>query len=678
MTDRKVRCNVLDSVAVLTIDNPPVNAASVAVRRQLLDAVRTYSAQSDIVALVIIGAGKSFSAGADLSELEQPLKDPQLSELIAAIEASSKPVIAAIRGAALGGGFELALGCDARIASADGVVGSPEVTLGIIPGAGATQRLPRLVGIANAIDLICGGIRFTASEALEFGAIDALATDDLLSEAVVLAQHASKRSVRELEVPVPVERETAQAQRLALAKGRSRPAVTEAIEAILNACRMPVAEALQHERDVFQRLRDSLEAAALRYLFFAERSAGKLPALEGVEARAVESVGVIGGGSMGSAIAAAFLDAGIPVTLVEQSQSRLSAGSAMIEDIYRRQVTSGRLHPEVRDARLTKLTSTLRFADLAHCQLIVEAVFEELEVKIDVMKKLAPVVGPWTVVATNTSYMDIDAIATAYPYPENVCGLHFFSPANEMKLLEIVAAELTSTTTLATALAVARRLKKVPVIAKNAFGFIADRLFSAYRQQAEFLVEEGASPYAVDAAMEAFGFAMGPFAVADLSGLDRAWRIRRFQAAGRDPLARYVAIPDLLCERGYIGRKTGVGYYRYKGGRREHDPRILDLITDYRANRRVITRTFTEEQIQRRLLLAIVNEAALLMAAGVASNDVDIDLTFVHGYGFARWLGGPMFWARHQDPAQLRHDLAELVELSGPGVVAGDLAALGI
>lgn len=678
MTDRKVHCNVIDGVAVLTIDNPPVNALSMAVRRQLLDAVRTYATRSDIVGMVVIGAGNTFSAGADLSELEQPLKDPQLPQLVAAIEACYKPVIAAISGTALGSGFELALGCDARIAAPDGVVGSPEVTFGMIPGGGATQRLPRLVGIAKAIDLICGGTRFTAAEAVQMGAIDTLVSDDLLDEALALSKRAGKRIVRELSVPQGLERDIAQAQRLALAKGRNRPAVTEAIEAILNAARIPVSEALEYERTVFQRLRVSAESAALRYQFFAERSAGKVVALEGVPPRVVEAVGIIGGGTMGSAIAAAFLDAGIPVTLVEQSESMLSAGSGRVENIYRRQVTSGRLHPEVREARLANLTTSLRYADLAKCQLVFEAVFEELQVKMDVMKNLAAVVAPDTVIAMTTSHLDIDVIATAYPYPENVLGVHFFSPASVMRLMEMVAGEHTSVTTLATAMAMGKRLRKVPVISRNASGFIADRLFSAYRRHAEFLVEEGASPYAVDEAMEAFGFAMGPFAVADLAGLDLAWRLRKSQSIGRDPQARYVAIPDLLCERGYLGRKTGVGYYRHHGGKREHDPRILELIADYRAGRQITSQVFTVEQIQRRLLLAIVNEAALVMAAGVASNPVDIDLAFVNGYGFARWLGGPVFWARQQDPTHLREELFALSQLSGPGFPMGDLTFLGM
>jgi len=678
MADRRVQISTFDGVAVLTIFNPPVNAGSVAVRRQLLEAVQTYSNRPDIIALVLIGAGNTFIAGSDLKEFGQPLEAPQLPELIAAIEQSSKPVVAALHGAALGGGFELALGCDARIATPDCVVGLPEVTLGMIPGAGGTQRLPRLIGIPKAIELICLGTRLPATQAFALGSVDALSSDDLLMDAIAYARQAHKRRIVEIEVPDSDTDVVNAAKREALSKGRNRPAVTEAIEAVLNAQRLPVAEALLLERAVFQRLREGREAAALRYQFFAERAAGKLQGLEGIEARPVETVGVIGAGTMGSAIAAAFLDAGMRVTLVEQTAAKLSAGYAILTDLYERQVKSGRLDPLARDARLARVTATLHYEDLSSCQMIVEAVFEELQVKLDVLEKLASVAGPQTIVATNTSYLDIDVIAAAHTYPENVCGLHFFSPANVMKLLEIVDAERTSPTTLATALSVAKRLKKVPVVARNSFGFIGNRIYSAYRRQAEFLMEEGASPYDIDSAMEAFGFAMGPFAVADLSGLDIAWRMRKAQASQRDPEARYVAIPDLLCERGYLGRKTGAGYYRYAEGKREPDPLVLDLIIDYRADNRVVPKEFTTEQIQRRLLLAIINEAALVMAEGVATSEVDIDLAFVNGYGFARWQGGPVFWAKGQDPAQLREELVALGVVSGPGVALGDLSVLGI
>jgi 3-hydroxyacyl-CoA dehydrogenase len=678
MADSRVQISVVDCVAVLMICNPPVNAGSVAVRRQLLDAVRIYSELPEIIAIVLIGAQDTFIAGSDLKEFGQPLQEPQLPELIAAIEQSSKPVIAALHGAALGGGFELALGCDARIATPDCLVGLPEVTLGMIPGAGGTQRLPRLVGIPKAIELICSGTRLPATEAFALGAVDTLSSDDLLADAISYARRAHKCRVADLDVPYADPSALDVAKRHALSKGRNRPAVTEAIEAVLNAQRLPIDEALRIERTVFQRLRESREAAALRYQFFAERAAGKLQVLEGVQAKPIETVGVIGAGTMGSAIAAAFLDAGIPVIVVEQTAAKLSAGYALLSDLYERQVKSGRLDPHVRDRRLANVTVSLSYEDLRSCQMIVEAVFEELQVKLDVLEKLASIAGPQTIIATNTSYLDIDVIAAAHTYPENVCGLHFFSPANVMKLLEIVDAERTSPVTLATALAIAKRLKKIPVVARNSFGFIGNRIYSAYRRQAEFLMEEGASPYDIDSAMEEFGFAMGPFAVADLSGLDIAWRMRKAQAAQRDPAARYVAIPDLLCEQGYLGRKTGAGYYRYLEGKRQPDPQILDLIIDYRADNQVVTKEFTAEQIQRRLLLAIVNEAALVMAEGVASSEIDIDLAFVNGYGFARWQGGPVFWAKGQNPAQLREDLVDLGVVSGPGVALGDLSVLGI
>ncbi len=672
----KIHCHTVGDVAVLTIDNPPVNAGSVEVRRQLLYAVTELSARPDIVALVLIGEGKTFIAGSDLREFGQPLQDPQLPAVIAAIEASPKPVVAALHGAALGGGFELALGCDARIADPACVIGLPEVTLGMIPGAGGTQRLPRLVGIPKAIELICAGSRMQASEALALGIIDALAEGDLLHAAIALARRTPKRRVAELLVPAVSDEAVETAVRAALAKGKARPAVAAAIGAVRDAVRLPLGEALQRERQTFQTLRGSLEAAALRYLFFAEREAVQHPELKEVIPRRILRVGVIGAGTMGSAITAAFLDGGFEVILIEQSPDRLSAGETQVAEIYRRQVESTRIRPEDRDKRLARLKLSLDYAELSSCQLVIEAVFEYLELKKSVIASLSKLLHPDTLVATNTSYLDVDVIATAYARPQNVLGLHFFSPANVMKLLEIVRGRQTAPDALATGLKLAKRLGKVPVIAGNAFGFIGNRIYAAYRRQAEFLIEEGASPAEVDKAMENFGFAMGPFAVADLSGLDIAWRMRQDQAATRDSRQRYVAIPDMLCEQGRLGRKTDAGYYQYKNGHREVDPEVEALIGQYRIDRGIKPQTFSAEQIQRRLLLAIVNEAALVLAEGIAVRVEDVDLVFVHGYGFPRWRGGPIFWSRHEDPMRLKQELAALGELSGHGFIVGDLSVL--
>lgn len=674
----RIHGRAIGDVAVLTIDNPPVNAGSAAVRRQLLRVLAEWSARPDITALVLIGAGKTFIAGSDLREFGGPLEDPQLPVVIAAIEASPKPVIAALHGAALGGGFELALGCDARIAAPGCVVGLPEVTLGMIPGAGGTQRLPRLVGIPKAIELICAGSRVPAGEAHALGAIDALAEGDLLDAAIEMARRIPKRRIAALQVPMASEEAIMIASRTALVKGKGRPAVAAAIEAVRDAGRLPFGEALQRERQVFQTLRESQEAAALRYQFFAEREAGQHPELKGVTPREISRVGIIGAGTMGSAIAAAFLDGGFEVTLIEQSADRLAKGEALLAELYRRQVESARLKPGDHDKCLARLKLSLDYAALSSSQLVIEAVFEQLEVKKSVLASLSAILHPDTLVATNTSYLDVDAIAAAYAHPQNVLGLHFFSPANVMKLLEIVRGRQTVSEALATGLMLAKRLGKVPVIAGNAFGFIGNRIYATYRRQAEFLIEEGASPAEVDRAMEDFGFAMGPFAVADLSGLDIAWRMRQARAPTRDTRQRYVAIPDMLCERGRFGRKTGAGYYRYREGRREDDPEVEALIRQYRAEIGIKLQAFSAEQIQRRLLLAIVNEAALVLAEGVAGRPEEVDLVLVHGYGFPRWRGGLVFWARNEDVKRLKQDLAALAAISGHDFTVGDLAALGL
>ncbi|QCG94339.1 3-hydroxyacyl-CoA dehydrogenase [Azospirillum sp. TSA2s] len=662
-------------VAVIVIDNPPVNAGSTAVRRGLLDAVTTLAADPELEAAVLIGAGRTFIAGSDLREFGQPLEDPQLPAVIAAIEACAKPVVAALHGAALGGGFELALGCDARVAAPGTRVGLPEVTLGMIPGAGGTQRLPRLVGLSTAIALICEGRRLAAADALALGLVDALASDDgveaVRTAAVAHARSLAGRKCRAADKPVPAEpAEFIEAAAVAaLRAGRGRPPVIEAIRAVRAAAERPRDEALAEERAVFQRLRLETEAFARRHLFFAERDAARLAELEGVAPRRLERIGVVGSGTMGTGIVIAALDAGLPVTLLENGAGALDTGLARLRDHYARRVDGGKLSAEAAGKRLAALEPTIDIAALATADLVIEAVFEDLEVKQDLFRRLDSVLAPGAVLASNTSYLDLDAIAAATSRPRDVVGLHFFSPANVMRLLEVVRGAKTSPDVLATALALAKRLGKLPVVAGNAFGFIGNRIYAAYRRQCEFLIEEGALPAGVDAALERFGFAMGPFAVADLSGLDIAWRMRRQQSATRDPAARYVEIPDRLCEAGRLGRKTGAGYYRYPPGakRGETDPEVTALIEAASSAKGIVRRAIPDEEIVGRVLLTMVNEAACLLSEGVAARASDIDLVLVNGYGFPAWEGGPLFWATRQDPSWLRAELARLADLSGPG-----------
>lgn len=679
MSERRIIEAFQDDVAVLTIDNPPVNAGSLAVRQQLLEAIERNGADPAIKAIVIIGGGKSFIAGSDLREFGQPLEAPQLPQVIEAIENCPKPVIAALHGAALGGGYELALGCDARIASKDCVVGLPEVTLGMIPGAGGTQRLPRLVGAARAIELICAGQRVKSTQALAFGMVDVLAVDQssLLEAAVAFSKGARKRLIKDLSVPQESAESLERLKAQALRKGRGRPAVLHAIDSVLASISQPIDQALKREREIFQHLRLSPEAAALRHLFFAERGAGKVPSLANVKSSAVNEVGVIGAGTMGAGIAVAFLDGGFNVTLVEQTVSALAAGKERIEALYARQLRSGRLTPSEVLERLQRLAVSCDISALSGCELVVEAVFEDISVKVALVARLSDILHPNALIATNTSYLDLDEIALASERPGNVCGLHFFSPANVMSLLEVVRSSVSTPRTLATALMVARRLGKVPVVAKNSFGFIGNRIYAAYRRQAEYLLEEGAGVVQVDSAMEAFGFAMGPFAVADLSGLDIAWRMRKAIAHTRDPVVRYVRIPDLLCEAGHLGRKTGAGYYRYNGDEKTIDPYVEEVVRQERKLSNKPIKSFTDEDIQERLLLAIVSEATLLLAEKVAQKSSDIDVVLVNGYGFPRWEGGPMFWASRKGPAYLEGALVRLAQAS-PGVPVATIEQMDV
>lgn len=667
-------------VGIIVIDNPPINAGSAEVRRGLLDAVQAVQRDDRIVAAVLIGAGNTFIAGSDLREFGQPLHEPQLPAVIAAIEGCGKPFVAALHGAALGGGFELALGCDARIAAPGTVVGLPEVTLGIIPGAGGTQRLPRIVGLSRAIRMVCAGERLPSSEALAAGLIDEVATGELRAAAVAHARRLRGRKLRLRDRAVPAADPAAieAASAAALKAGKKRPAVQAAIDAILASARLPIDAALAEERAVFQALRVSREAAALRHQFFAERDSARHPALAGVLPRAVQQVAVIGAGTMGSGIAIAALDAGFDVALLEQDPAALERGATRIHEHHAARVRAGKIKAAVAAQCEGRLRCSTDWALVSEADFVIEAVFEDLAVKQQVFRRLDALAKPGAVLATNTSYLDLDAIAAATRRPQDVIGLHFFSPAQVMRLLEVVRGPVTAPDALATGLAVGKRLRKLAVLTGNAFGFIGNRIYSAYRRQCEFMVEEGAWPEQVDAALEAFGFAMGPFAVADLSGLDIAWRMRQAQAATRDPAARYVHIPDRLCEAGRLGRKTGAGYYRYDGGgtQRAIDPAVHALIEQACAERGIARREIGDDEIRRRALLAIVNEAALLLGEGVAEHATDVDVVLVNGFGFPRWEGGPVFWARERGADALAGDIEWLARFSGPGFIRGNVGTL--
>ena len=668
------------TVAVLTIDNPPVNAGSIEVRRALLKAVQDVGDDSATEAAVIIGAGRSFIAGSDIREFGKPLEDPQLPAVIAAIQQCSKPFVAALHGAALGGGFELALGCDARVASPDAVVGFPEVTLGMIPGAGGTQYAPRLTGIVAAIEMICSGRRLRADEARSRGLVDTIIDGDLRSGAIVYAQNLKgrKRPLGRERVPAEDPAAIETAAKATLRAGKNRPPVAAAIEAVMSAATLPFGEALARERSVFQTLRMGSEAAALRHLFFAERQAGKVDGLEGVAPRAVSRVGVVGAGSMGAGIAMCFADAGLPVTLTDRDDESVQRGLTRIRNNYDRIFASRRITPEEASRRLALISAATDLSSLENCDLVIEAVFEDMNTKMDVFRALDRILPENALLASNTSYLNLDQIAAATQRPGQVVGLHFFNPAQTMRLLEVVRGKKTSAETLATALDVAKRLKKLAVIARVGEGFIGNRLYAAYRRRCEFMLEDGAFPEEIDTALQEFGFAMGPFAVADMSGLDIAWQMRKRLAATRDARERYVEIPDRLCEQGRFGQKSGAGWYRYNPGERkgEPDPYVHALIRDASAEKGIARRTLTADEIRSSALIAIINEAALLLDEGIAARPSDVDLVLVNGYGFPSHEGGPLFWARRQDRNRLLAEQDKLAAATGYGFRKGEIAGL--
>ncbi|SMD12785.1 3-hydroxyacyl-CoA dehydrogenase NAD-binding domain-containing protein [Rhizobium sp. RU36D] len=666
----------IGTFAVVTIDNPPVNAGSHAVRQGLIAAFAEIAADASLAGVVLVGAGKTFISGSDIREFGKPLSDPQLPAVIEAIENLAIPVAAAIRGAALGGGYELSLGCDLRIADSNAVVGLPEVGLGLVPGAGGTQRLPRLTGVPVALELAVSARRVKAPEALSLGMIDAISSGDLVEDAIAaLRALGGKRRVADMPLPPCDGEEALRIRAEVVARAKGRPAAVKAADLVLMSADKPFRQALAEERAVFQEIRVSPEAFAYRHAFFAERDAAR-PDNADAAAADVRVVAVIGGGTMGAGIAHSFLSAGYRVVLVERDDEALAAGAARIAGLRTEDLARGRLDEAGVARQAAALTGSADLADVVAADLIIEAVFEDITVKRELLRRLGTVASADAVIATNTSYLDIDAMAEDVPHPKRFLGLHFFAPAHVMKLLEIVKGASTGDKAVATALAVAKRLGKQAVIARNAYGFIGNRIYNAYRRHAEFLVQDGATPQAVDRAMRNFGMAMGPFAVADLSGLDIAWRMRKAQAATRDPAMRYVDILDRLCEAGRLGRKAGAGYYTYASGKAEPDPAIEFHIEASRTAAGIVARPIGDDEIRARCLCAMVNEGALLLAEGVARQASDIDVALIHGYGFPRWTGGPVWWAAHLNAAERKAMLQRVAEAEGTGFKPGDVDSL--
>ena len=676
-------------LAVITLDHPPVNSLGHALRQRIVTALAAAQADSTVCAIVLTGNAKAFCAGADVSEFGTPLQraEPVLATVLSQVENCKKPVVAAIAGVALGGGLELALACHARVALESAKLGLPEILLGLIPGSGGTQRLPRLVGVDTALAMMMSGQAQTARQLVDSGLLDDVVSQDvvdaacaraisLTDELAVNKTPLSRARDYQLNAAATQTRITLSRENLT-PRQRLQPAYTALLDA-LEAATLPLIDGLQRERELFLQLQASTQSKALRHQFFAEREATKLPTNLQAAPRPVQTVAIIGAGTMGAGIAICALDAGLNVILLEQDDATLQRGQQRVTEHYQNRVAAGKMKAAVAAAAEAHLSPTTDWAQLSRADLVIEAVFEDLAVKQEVFKKIDAHARASAVLATNTSYLDVDAIANVTARPQNVLGLHFFSPANVMKLLEVVRGSQSSADVLATGMALGKTLKKLPVLTGNAFGFIGNRIYNAYRKQCELMLEDGAWPEDVDSALQAFGFAMGPFAVADLSGLDIAWRMRKAQAATRDPRERYVAILDQLCENGRLGRKAGAGSYTYVDGKQVKvtDAAVRDIITNASKQRAITRREIAASDIQRRALLTMVNEAALLLSEGVASRASDIDVVLVQGYGFPRWEGGPVFWARQQERAALDSDLQTLAREAGHGFVMADLSVL--
>ncbi len=641
-----------DGVAVLRLVHPPVNGIGLALRSGLLEALDRALADPATQAIVVTGGEKIFSGGADVSEFgsAKSMTAPFLTQVITALEDAGKPVVAAIGGHCLGGGLELALGCHWRVAHVDALLGLPEVKFGQLPGAGGTQRLPRAVGLETALNMIVTGDPVPASQLAGTDLIDEVVSANVVDAAVAFARRAvavgtKPRRLRELKVRAPAAEAYLQFVRTTVkAKNRFLSAPPQCVEAVANAVSLPFDEALKRERAAFISLMNTPESRALRHAFFAERDAAKVERLlADTPVRPIRCVGVVGAGTMGGGITMALINVGIPVVLLEVTQAALVKGLVAIRRNYEGTVAKGKLAPEKMAAALALITPTLTYDALGDADLVIEAVVADMGVKAEVFALLAAVCRPGAILASNTSALDLNQIAQFTKRPADVIGLHFFSPANLMRLLEVVRGAATADDVLATAMALAKRMNKVAVVAGVCDGFIGNRMLARYSGAANELLDLGALPQQVDRALEAFGFAMGPFRVGDLAGLDIGWA-RRKRWAAENPGQDFAACADRLCEAGRFGQKTGAGWYRYEPGSRAAlpDPEVTKLIDAWRAERGCATRVVSEAEIVERCVYALANEGARILADGIAQRAGDIDTVYLNGYGFPRFRGGPM------------------------------------
>ena len=651
---------VQGDVAIITLNNPPVNGLGYDTRLGISNGLAKANADPAVKAIVLTGADKAFSGGADIREFgtAKATQEPNLLSVIRALEKSAKPVVAAIHTVCMGGGLELALGAHYRIAAQGAKIALPEVKLGLIPGAGGTVRLPRVLGVETALNMIVSGEPVNSEMLAGLPGqqlFDKMASspEKLLDEAVAFAKEVAAKGgelplVRNLPAKHPNGDAYFQfARNMVKGMAKNFPAPVKCVDAVENATKMKFDDALAKEREIFVNLMLTPESAALRHIFAAERAASKIPDVgDDVKPRDVKSVAVIGAGTMGGGIAMNFLNAGIPVKMLEMKQEALDKGLATIRKNYEAQVKKGKLKQDKYDQRMALLSTTLDYADLKDADLIIEAVFEELGVKEQVFKKLDEVAKQGAILASNTSTLDVDKIAAFTKRPQDVVGMHFFSPANVMKLLEVVRGAKTAKDVLATVMAIAKKIKKTAVVSGVCDGFIGNRMIEQYSRQAGFLIEEGATPQQVDKAIEKFGFAMGPFRMGDLAGNDIGWAIRKRRYQEK-PDMKYSKTADLLCEMGRFGQKTGAGWYDYQPGKRDAIPSkaVEDMIEKHRKDQGITPRKISDQEIVERLVYSLVNEGAHILEDGIASKASDIDMVYLTGYGFPIWRGGPMKYA---------------------------------
>ncbi len=644
--------SVRDGVAVITLDNPPVNGLSNALRAALMAHLKKADADAAAKAVVLIGSAKAFCGGADIREFNAPREKPDLPEVNDQQDAMTKPLVAAIGGFALGGGLELALACHYRVALPKAQIGLPEVKLGILPGSGGTQRLPRIIPMAEAVKMMTTGTLIASEKAKALGLVDEIAQGDLLGAAVVFAKQKIGQPLprirdRQPQIQGDIKAYFSQVREQVAKESRGYPAPLEIVACAEAAATRPFDEGRKVERERFARLVATSESKALRHMFFAERQTAKIPDVpESTPQREIRSAAIVGAGTMGGGIAMSFANAGIPVTLIDATQEALDKGLSKIKGNYAGTVSKGRLKQEEMDQRLALIRPAADLGAAKEADIVIEAVFERLDVKQEVFRKLDAIAKPGAILATNTSTLDVNQIAQATRRPQDVIGTHFFSPANVMRLLEVVRAEKTDKSVLATTMKLGKALKKVAVVSGVCDGFIGNRMLEKYGQQALFLVDEGASPQQVDAALQKWGMAMGPFAMYDMAGQDIGWEIRKRRYKER-PGFVYSRVLDRVCELGRFGQKTGKGVYRYEPGNRKPipDPEIDSLIEKYRSEIGVKPRAVSDEEIVERCIYALANEGAHILGEGIALRASDIDMVYLTGYGFPPYRGGPMFYA---------------------------------